>query len=55
MHDAGSTTRLDTPERGLLRLIESTNSTPVRRNSTYDEFIEVEFDDSSISLPIASG
>ena len=54
MHDAGSTTRLDTSENDLLRLIATTDSTPVRRNSTYDEFTVVDFNDSSIPLPIAS-
>ena len=55
MHDAGSTTRLDTPESVLIRLITSSGSRPIRRNSTYDQFTEVEFDHSAINLPIVSG
>ena len=55
MHDAGSTTRLDTPESILIRLITSSGSRPIRRNSTYDQFTEVEFDHSAINLPIVSG
>ena len=53
MHDAGSTTRLDTPEGELIKLITSTGSKPIRRNSIYSEYTEVELDDSSIILPIA--
>ena len=56
MHDAGSTTRLDTSEAELVRLIMSSNSTPIRRNSTYDQFIEVESDINGIriNLPVNS-
>tara|TARA_Y100001960_G_scaffold39432_1_gene38120 strand:- start:16933 stop:17418 length:486 start_codon:yes stop_codon:yes gene_type:complete len=56
MHDAGSTTRLDTTEAELVRLIISANSTPIRRNSTYDQFIEVESDINGIriNLPVNS-
>ena len=55
MHDAGSTTRLDTPESALIRLITSSGSKPIRRNSTYDEYSEIELNDSGFTLPIVSG
>jgi len=55
MHDAGSTTRLDTPENVLIRLITSSGSRPIRRNSTYDQFTEVEINHSAVNLPIVSG
>ena len=55
MHDAGSTTRLDTPEGALIKLIRSSGSKPIRRNSTYDIYTEIELDDSGFTLPIISG
>jgi len=55
MHDAGSTSRMDTPESGLINLIISSGSLPIRRNSTYDEYMEVELDESSINLPVLRG
>ena len=55
MHDAGSTTSLDTPESALIRLITSSGSKPIRRNSTYDEYSEIKLNDSGFTLPIASG
>tara|TARA_B100000029_G_scaffold93465_3_gene83515 strand:- start:31017 stop:32198 length:1182 start_codon:yes stop_codon:yes gene_type:complete len=55
MHDAGSKTRLDTPESTLIKLITSSGSRPIRRNSTYDQFSDVEFEHNSLSLPIVSG
>ena len=55
MHDAGSTTRLDTPEGALIKLIKSSGSKPIRRNSTYDIYTEIELDDSGFTLPIISG
>lgn len=55
MHDAGSTTNINTPENLLIKLIVSSGSTPVRRNSTYDEFRGVQLhEDRNISLPLAS-
>ncbi|MBJ35812.1 MAG: aminofutalosine synthase MqnE [Euryarchaeota archaeon] len=55
MHDAGSTTRLDTPEGELIKLITSSGSKPIRRNSIYSQYTEVELDDPTIILPIARG
>ena len=55
MHEAGSTTNLDTSETGLIRLIVNTGSTPVRRNSTYNEFTEIQsLEDTRILLPISN-
>ena len=56
MHEAGSTTRLDTTESELVRLISNSGSTPIRRNSTYDDFtiIEPVKNGSSINLPVNS-
>ena len=55
MHEAGSTTNLDTSETGLIRLIVNTGSTPVRRNSTYHEFTEIQsLEDTRILLPISN-
>lgn len=55
MHEAGSTTNIDTPEDLLIKLIATSGSTPIRRNSTYDEFSDVQFhDDTCISLPVTS-
>ena len=56
MHEAGSTTRLDTTESELVRLISNSGSTPIRRNSTYDDFtiIEPVKNGLSINLPVNS-
>ncbi len=56
MHEAGSTTDLDTPESELIRLIVNTGSTPIRRNSTYNEFTEIHsLESTGILLPIQVG
>jgi len=56
MHEAGSTTRLDTTESELVRLISNSGSTPIRRNSTYDDFTVIEpvKNGLSINLPVNS-
>ncbi len=56
MHEAGSTTRLDTTESELVRLISNSGSTPIRRNSTYDDFTIIEpiKNGLSINLPVNS-
>ena len=38
MHEAGSSTKLDTSTFELAQLIEQTESIPVRRNSVYSTF-----------------
>lgn len=53
MHEAGSRTRLDTGSDELARIISSSGSTPVKRNSTYTEFhIYESAVDSTLQLPV---
>jgi len=53
MHDAGSSTRLDTSAEELARLISSTGSRPIKRNSVYSEFRSHDTDAvSTMELPV---
>ena len=53
MHDAGSSTRLDTSSEELARLIASSGSRAVKRNSMYSDFRSYDIGDvRSVQLPI---
>ena len=53
MHDAGSSTRLDTSSEELARLIASSGSRAVKRDSMYSEFRSYDIGDArSVQLPI---
>ena len=53
MHDAGSSTRLDTSSEELARLIASSGSRAVKRDSMYSEFRSYDIGDvRSVQLPI---